>query len=132
MSIADGGFFVAGNLVVSQINGVDQVKGLLRYLALLTQSSTSAPVATVLESNLPAAIVWTRTSAGLYVGTLAGVFTASKTVVRLSNSVTSAIVSAARTNADTVTLKTYAVDGDGPAIADAQLSGSVIEIIVYP
>lgn len=49
------------------------------YTALLTQSGTAAPTDTVLENTLGGTVVWSRTSAGSYLGTLTGVFTASKT-----------------------------------------------------
>ncbi len=54
--------------------------GYLVYVALLTQTGTSAPVATVLTNTLGGTVVWTRDGAGNYLGTLAGVFTANKTV----------------------------------------------------
>ncbi len=44
------------------------------YVALLTQSGTDAPVATVLKNTLGGTIVWTRDSAGIYFGTLVGAF----------------------------------------------------------
>lgn len=50
------------------------------YVALLSQTGTSAPVATVLENTLGGTVVWTRSVAGLYLGTLSGAFTASKTI----------------------------------------------------
>jgi hypothetical protein len=51
------------------------------YTALISQSGTNAPVATVLENTLGGTVVWSRLSAGGYNGTLsAGVFTAYKTV----------------------------------------------------
>lgn len=39
------------------------------YTALLSQSGTSAPVATVLENTTGNTIVWTRTTTGMYKGT---------------------------------------------------------------
>lgn len=48
------------------------------YRALLTQTGTSAPVATVLENTLGDDIVWTRGGAGQYTGTLNGAFTDNK------------------------------------------------------
>ena len=39
---------------------------------------TVAPTATVFQNTLSAAIVWTRTGIGVYIGALAGAFTASK------------------------------------------------------
>lgn len=52
-----------------------------RYVANLTQTSTNAPVATVLENSLGGTVVWTRSTNGLYIGTLAGAFTVGKTTV---------------------------------------------------
>jgi hypothetical protein len=46
----------------------------LVYTALLSQSGTNAPVATVLENTLGGTVVWTRVGAGDYFGTLAGAF----------------------------------------------------------
>jgi hypothetical protein len=51
------------------------------YTALLTQSGTSAPTATVLENTLGGTVVWTRNSGGSYTATLSGAFPASKTWV---------------------------------------------------
>lgn len=50
------------------------------YRALLTQSGTSAPVATVLENTI-GNVVWSRTGAGHYKGTLNGAFDPAKTHV---------------------------------------------------
>ena len=50
------------------------------YTALLTQSGTDAPVATVLENTLGEDVVWTRDSEGLYYGSLTGAFTNEKTL----------------------------------------------------
>lgn len=49
------------------------------YIALLTQSGTSAPTVTVLRNTFGANIVWTYTSVGVYAATLAGAFTQDKT-----------------------------------------------------
>jgi hypothetical protein len=51
------------------------------YTALLTQSGTSAPTATVLENTLGGTIVWTRDSDGIYYGTLAGLFAEPKSFI---------------------------------------------------
>lgn len=48
------------------------------YTALLTQSGTDAPVATVLENTL-GDIVWSRFDTGIYQGTLIGAFKDNKT-----------------------------------------------------
>lgn len=48
------------------------------YEVILNQNGQNAPVATVLENSL-GGIVWTRGSAGQYIGTLAGGFPIGKT-----------------------------------------------------
>ena len=51
------------------------------YVALLSQTGTNAPVANVLSNTLSGNIVWTRTSIGVYTGTLTGEFTLEKTTL---------------------------------------------------
>ena len=53
--------------------------GVKRYKALLNQSGTDAPVATILENTLGGVPVWTRIADGYYYCTLANAFTANKT-----------------------------------------------------
>ena len=52
--------------------------GYLEYVALLTQTGTNAPVATVLKNTLGGAVVWTRDALDNYRGTLTGAFPAEK------------------------------------------------------
>lgn len=57
------------------------------YVALLTQTGTDNPTATILnsgDSNYLGEIVWARTGMGIYVGTLASAFTSAKTECWLS------------------------------------------------
>lgn len=49
------------------------------YTALLTQSGSNAPNATVLENTFPAALTWTRASTGIYNVALSGSFPISGT-----------------------------------------------------
>lgn len=56
--------------LTSNINGGAKV-----YKALLAQTGTDAPVATVLENSLGGTLVWTRDNVGIYFATLAGAFT---------------------------------------------------------
>lgn len=51
------------------------------YKALLTQTGILAPVAKVLVNTLSNTLVWTRSSAGNYSGTLTGEFVHNKTYV---------------------------------------------------
>lgn len=55
------------------------------YVALLSQTGTNAPTATVLENTLGGTVVWTRTATGTYLGTLNGVFTIDKTFCTASD-----------------------------------------------
>ena len=50
------------------------------YIALLTQTGTDAPVATVLKNTLGGVPVWSYSNVGVYTGTLASAFTANKTI----------------------------------------------------
>lgn len=99
----------------------------LVYTALLTQTGTNAPVATVLENTLGGTVVWSYDDTGVYVGTLTGAFPADKTVVfgqpRLVSS--GEYASAYRDNDNMITVEV----NDG---ADNRLSNYSIEIRVYP
>lgn len=56
------------------------------YTALITQSGTDAPVATVLENTLGGTVVWSRQGLGDYRATLTNAFPDGKTLVLPSNS----------------------------------------------
>ena len=52
------------------------------YSALIDQTGTSAPSATILKNNTTATLTWARTSAGIYTVTAdSNIFTVNKTVV---------------------------------------------------
>ena len=55
------------------------------YTAILTQTGTDAPVATVLDNTLGGTVVWTYEEFAIYYGTLSGVFTSGKTFIILSH-----------------------------------------------
>ena len=99
----------------------------LVYVALLTQSATSAPVATVLENTLSGPIVWTRLDVGEYQGTLASAFDDTKTTIITSGksdgSIEGYVTGANTINVDTY-LETFAEDD--------LLTRTAIEIRVYP
>lgn len=84
VTVSDGETGETKNLTVSQIQGSPFNYGI--YTALLTQAGTAAPVATVLGENTIGTIVWTRAGVGQYVGTLAGAFDVSSTVITLGPS----------------------------------------------
>lgn len=49
------------------------------YSALLTQTGTNAPVATVLENTLGGDVSWTRANTGYYIANTSGLLTLNKT-----------------------------------------------------
>ena len=57
----------------------------LVYTALLTQSGTDAPVATVLENTLGGTPVWSRQASGTFRATLTNLFTSNKSTAFVAN-----------------------------------------------
>lgn len=71
-----------------QIDDVSSARPYKVYTALLTQTGTNAPVATVLENTLGGVVVWSYDAVGSYIGTLVGAFTIGKTIFLLGNEIT--------------------------------------------
>jgi len=102
------------------------------YSALLTQASTAAPTAVVLENTLGGTVTLAYSSTGTYTATLTGAFTANKTplisqVITSNTAAAPAYLYGVRTSADVYTLTT----GTGSALANAKLVSTPIEIRVY-
>lgn len=103
------------------------------YRALLTQSGTAAPVATVLENSLGGTVVWARTGVGVYTGTLASAFTANKTLpvnpsqFRYEDG-NGAGYMITLTSANVITIESI----DSSINADGILSGNPVNLLVYP
>jgi hypothetical protein len=102
------------------------------YRALVTQATTAAPTAAVLENSLGGTLVWARGSAGTYTATLTGAFTSDKTfIMQPGETGTIAAIKnviAVRTSDNVVTVTT----GAGGTLEDSVLSSFPIEILVYP
>ena len=99
------------------------------YRAILNQTGTSAPVATVLE-NTVGEIVWTRNSAGWYLATLNGAFLANKTyypTFGMSSSFNRIYI--VRTSDNVMTVRAYSEDLT--ASLDDELFNFPIEILIY-
>lgn len=110
--------------------------GVKSYVALLTQTGTDAPVATVLENTLGGTVVWSYTSSGRYVATLAGAFTENKTVMpggttADSDGFLSGFTSTSWIDADSIRVCTQPIT-DLASRADNLLLGTPIIIEVYP
>jgi len=87
------------------------------YRALLTQTGTNAPVATVTENTLGGDVVWTYNAEGTYIGTLADAFSTS-TVVQCSGVIIYAgilygFIGSEQIDSDSVQVMTFA-PGNGP------------------
>ena len=75
--------FVNNSGTIVKVQGQNEVK---TYVALLTQSGTGAPTATVLSNTTGGTIAFTRTGVGTYLGTITGgTFPTNKTSFNLSN-----------------------------------------------
>jgi hypothetical protein len=112
------------------------------YTALLTQSGTDAPVATVLENTLGGEVVWARGGVGNYTGTLVGAFTLNKTVSNINSNYSAADWEGSLTfrvatlqigGEDIINLNTAEmIDGAPIALVDDYLNKTQITIKVYP
>lgn len=106
------------------------------YTALLTQSGTDAPVATVLENTLGGTVVWSYWSIGNYRGTLVGAFPASKTIIQYDPFAffSGDGIMYVEKNDDIITVQTRQNlwDGTFPTSIDGYLNNTYIQILVYP
>jgi hypothetical protein len=111
----------------------------LVYTALLDQSGTGAPAATILQNTI-GAIVWSRVGPGQYFGTLTAAFTSNRTFVCISqmNETVGGGSSYSRfginrQSANQVLVDTQFVDGTPQVfLADSLLVKASVEIRVYP
>lgn len=93
-----------------------------RYVALISQTGTNAPIATVLENELGGELVWTRNAAGDYSGTLSGAFTSRTTsTVSVTNAEQHAVILC--TSNSHISLM---------SADDDYLDRNTVEIVVYP
>lgn len=109
------------------------------YRALLTQTGTNAPVATVLDNTLGFDVVWSRSVQGIYFGQSASVaneFPSGRTLVfcgsgqTLSNHWDNAgAIAVARLEQDDAVA---VITGDASSPDDNLLFDTPIEIIIYP
>jgi hypothetical protein len=121
-----------GNLNAATVNLVKA------YRALLTQTGSGAPSATVRENTLGGTVVWTRNGSGDYTATLSGAFTSGKTFITMGSSTAAGTdfvsLRTERTSANAILLTTKNVDIAAPSasFADDLLVATEIQILVYP
>lgn len=116
--------------------------GVKRYVALLTQSSTNAPTATVLENSLGGTVVWSRNDPGNYNGILAAAFPIGKVSVVINNRRASPVsdsnlmysLTIEHVDADTMQVFTAVQDVTGASVSfgDGLLNATTVKIEVYP
>ena len=102
------------------------------YTALLTQTGTNAPVATVLQNTTGGTIAWSYSNVGIYVATISdATYTANKTAVLISlgGANNSTVISSVVDSTTALTL--YQID-----VGDQQTTNSInatttIEIRIY-
>lgn len=101
------------------------------YTALLSQSGTNAPVATVLENTLGGTVIWSYVSTGRYNGTLSDAFTSNKTACLINNGQPNAACSAFSFSTSVIRIITASFFSSPAPASDGQLNGATIEIRVY-
>lgn len=111
--------------------------GVKVYTALLTQTGTAAPVATVLENTLGGTPVWTRGGNGTFTITLSGAFPVDKTVTFLTvhnNDADGRIVQQMNyAGAPNANARGFVIaNASTNAAADGLAALSCIRILVYP
>jgi hypothetical protein len=140
--VANSGSFTDADLINVSFTASGLNKATLYakyYTALITQSGTSAPTNPPLipttvkaDPNYLGDIVWSRTSAGIYVGTLAGAFTGGHTICTITQGTDGPVAAAffqfSRTDNNTVTLKSFNASG---TLTDTLLNQASIEIRKY-
>src|ERR1051325_3383142 len=103
------------------------------YQALVTQTGTSAPSATVFANTLGATLTWARVSSGLYTLTASSaVFTANKTIVLMSQPLAT-LVSYFYVNTSTtvITFNCGLLALGVAVLTDALWTNTLIEIRAY-
>jgi hypothetical protein len=133
LSIENDGIATTNLTVTGTLNNravSDILPTYTKYIALISQSSTSAPTVIELENTI-GPIVWSRNSTGIYYGTLTGAFTLDKTYVMLSNVELDSIVMAKRGNNDFIQIDTTNLHSPTAAHHDDHLKNNTLEIRVY-
>ena len=114
---------------ISYNNGIKTYNNITykKYLALLKQTGTTAPVATIIENTLTDLITWTYNGVGNYTGTLTSEFTQYKTLI-FHNNTAQGFTYVNWQNEDEIDVETWDTTG---ASANGQLDYMTIEIRVY-
>lgn len=126
---------VAGNITATPCSGKTVIINRVKvYRALLTQSGTSAPTATVLENSLGGTVVWARTGTGAYTATLTGAFPASKVFAKpiVFQNLSDVFLQVMFTRSSDNVIAVSSVDIPGITSTDLEFTELAVEILVYP
>jgi hypothetical protein len=132
LTVENDGIATTNLTVTNTINGRaanDMLRNYERYIALITQTSTSAPTVIELENTI-GPIIWTRKTTGEYSGTLSGAFTANKTYATISNALADSIVMISTTASD-INIITTNLHSPIAVAHDGHLNNNTLEIRVY-
>jgi len=133
LTIEQDGIATTNMTITQTLNGravSDILPTYTKYIALITQTSTSAPTVIELENTI-GPIIWTRSTRGVYNGTLTGAFTADKTYSLLSNAVKDNQAVIYWLNANTIRIETLEVKHPAGTTQDGHLTNNTLEIRVY-
>jgi hypothetical protein len=132
LTVENDGIATTNLTVTNTINGRaanDMLRNYERYIALITQTSTSAPTVIELENTI-GPIIWTRKATGIYSGTLSGAFTANKTYATISQTLADSIVMITTTASD-INIITTNLHSPIAVAHDGHLNNNTLEIRVY-
>lgn len=105
------------------------------YAAKASQEMTDDPTINLFKNELSGNVVWTRSSQGVYIGTLAGAFTLNKTSVIIGDGISSVYsdVRIYHTDINTVTIESKVIDltANTRLLDDDLLSNTSIQIMVF-
>ena len=104
------------------------------YTALLIQTGTSAPIATVLENTLGGVVTWNYVSVGFYQGSLSSAFTLGKTAVFMNTTMPNSQFIGFVNSVNSIGVRTYDTSAVPFTLTDGKMpntSYTSIEIRVY-
>jgi hypothetical protein len=134
LTIENDGIATTNMTITQTLNG-REVSDILptykKYIALISQSSTSAPTVIELENTI-GPIVWTRAGTGVYYGTLTDMFPdPDKVYIMINQVVLNSIVLASYSSNDIVAIDTTNLHSPTAAHHDSHLTKNTLEIRVY-
>ena len=134
LTIENDGIATTNMTITQTLNGravSDILPTYTKYIALISQSSTSAPTVIELENTI-GPIVWTRSGTGVYYGTLTDMFPdPDKVYIMINQVVLNSIVLASYSSNDIVAIDTTNLHSPTAAHHDTHLSKNTLEIRVY-